>query len=267
MQSDSIAALAAALAKAQGQLESAKRDSENPFYRSRYADLASVWDACRKALSANGLAVVQTTKTGEAGTLLVTTLAHSSGEWIRGEYPLHPMRQVQKEGWVPSDDPQAIGSALTYARRYALAAIVGVAPDDDDDGEAAMGRPAQQASRPTGRKPSDTPCPSCGVVGSLRKGKTKDGSADEWYCFKKAGGCGDKFSSDPAESTLPIEDVDQAKVNECRALVEMLETVPDLDEYVRQLVATPEWTASTVATQETIKAAVKRRRAELTGDA
>lgn len=208
-QSETIGSLAAALAKAQGQIQSAKRDSENPFYRSRYADLAAVWDACRKALAANELAVVQTTMPGEAGTLLVTTLAHSSGEWIRGEYPLHPMRQVQKEGWVPSDDPQAIGSALTYARRYALAAIVGVAPDDDDDGEAAMGRPAQQQapkgqparSAPKASGGNGTACPSCGVAGAIIKSKFKD----EWLCFGKKGGCGAKFSTDPALMTAARE--------------------------------------------------------------
>ncbi len=141
MASPSIAALAAALAKAQGEIADAVRDSDNPFFRSSYADLASVWRACRKALTTNDLAVIQTTGYDADRLILRTTLAHSSGEWIAGVYPVRPMKQEKDIGWVPSDDPQSHGSALTYARRYALAAIVGVAPaGDDDDAEVAMQR-------------------------------------------------------------------------------------------------------------------------------
>ena len=82
MQSDSIGALAAALSKAQADITGALKDSSNPFFKSKYADLASCWDACRKQLAANGLSVIQTTQMTEQGLMLVTTLAHSSGEWI-----------------------------------------------------------------------------------------------------------------------------------------------------------------------------------------
>ena len=129
MQSESIAALAAALSKAQADITGALKDSSNPFFKSKYADLASCWDACRKQLAANGLAVIQTTNTTDAGVVLVTTLAHSSGEWIRGVLPV-----VTKDS-----GPQAQGSGITYARRYALAAIVGLA-QIDDDAEAAQAR-------------------------------------------------------------------------------------------------------------------------------
>ena len=129
MQSESIAALAAALSKAQADITGALKDSSNPFYKSRYADLASCWDACRKQLAANGLCVIQTTNTTDAGVVLVTTLAHSSGEWMRGTLPV-----VTKD-----NGPQAQGSGITYARRYALAAIVGLA-QIDDDAEAAQAR-------------------------------------------------------------------------------------------------------------------------------
>jgi hypothetical protein len=129
MQSESIAALAAALSKAQADITGALKDSSNPFYKSRYADLASCWDACRKQLAANGLCVIQTTNTTDAGVVLVTTLAHSSGEWMRGVLPV-----VTKD-----NGPQAQGSGITYARRYALAAIVGLA-QIDDDAEAAQAR-------------------------------------------------------------------------------------------------------------------------------
>ena len=129
MQSDSIGALAAALSKAQADITGALKDSSNPFFKSKYADLASCWDACRKQLAANGLSVIQTTQMTEQGLMLVTTLAHASGEWIAGQMPV----------LTKDNSPQGQGSGITYARRYALAAIVGLA-QIDDDAEAAQGR-------------------------------------------------------------------------------------------------------------------------------
>lgn len=130
MQSEAINDLAAALAVAQGKITGALKDSANPFFKSKYADLASVWDACREHLSANGLSVIQTTENVSPETVtVVTTLAHKSGQWIRGVLTMTPK----------DSSPQAAGSCLTYARRYALAAIVGVA-QVDDDAEAAQGR-------------------------------------------------------------------------------------------------------------------------------
>jgi hypothetical protein len=127
--SESIGKLAEALAKAQGAMGGALKDSSNPFFKSKYADLESVWSACRKALSENSLAVVQTTDHADAGIRIITTLVHSSGEWVRGVLPIMAKDQT----------PQGIGSAITYARRYALAAIAGVY-QTDDDAEAAHGR-------------------------------------------------------------------------------------------------------------------------------
>lgn len=129
MQSETIGALATALSKAQADITGALKDSSNPFFKSKYADLASCWDACRSQLSANGLSVIQTTQMTEQGLMLVTTLAHSSGEWISGQMPV----------LTKDNSPQGQGSGITYARRYALAAIVGLA-QIDDDAEAAQGR-------------------------------------------------------------------------------------------------------------------------------
>lgn len=132
--SESISKLAEALSKAQGAIKNALKDSSNPYFKSKYADLASVWDACRAELSANSLSVVQVPEVieSEAGTKINvhTLLMHSSGEWIDGELKMAPVK----------DDPQGIGSAITYARRYALSAFVGIAPEDDD-GNAASGKP------------------------------------------------------------------------------------------------------------------------------
>lgn len=132
--SEHINELAAALAKAQGEITGALKDSANPFFKSKYADLASCWDACREPLSKNGLAIVQSPEMGADGLTLTTLLTHSTGQWIRSVFRM-----------LPKDDtPQGVGSALTYARRYALAALIGIA-QVDDDGNQASGRGNGQA--------------------------------------------------------------------------------------------------------------------------
>lgn len=129
MKSESIKELAAALSKAQASITGAVKDSKNPFFKSSYADLQSVWDAIREPLTKNGLSIAQTTQIDNGGTALVTILMHSSGEWLQSTYPINPIKA----------DPQGLGSAITYARRYSLQALCGVCPVDDD-GEAAQGR-------------------------------------------------------------------------------------------------------------------------------
>jgi hypothetical protein len=140
--SEQINELAAALAKAQGEIKGAAKDSANPFFKAKYADLASVWDACRVALTRNGLSVTQTATADGARVSVETRLLHASGQWLGDTLTV-----TAKE-----DSPQAIGSAITYARRYGLAAITGVAPEDDD-GEAAQARskPAHHAAPPPDR--------------------------------------------------------------------------------------------------------------------
>jgi hypothetical protein len=139
--SDTINELAAALSKAQAKVKGAKKDSQNPHFRNDYADLASVWDACRDALTSNDLSVVQTTEAGD-GTLVTvhTTLLHKSGQWVRGALTMKPQKV----------DPQGIGSCITYARRYALAAIVGVAPEDDDGNAASQPEVRKSTPKPEG---------------------------------------------------------------------------------------------------------------------
>lgn len=159
IQSESIAQLATALSKAQGKMTHAIKDANNPFFHSKYADLASVVEASRPALVANGLSVIQCTE----GNVLWTMLLHESGEWIKGRIELRPMRQVKDSGWVESHDPQSYGSCITYARRYAMAAITGVATEDDD-GNAASGNKvvapkgaANPVHPPTVEKPPPVP--------------------------------------------------------------------------------------------------------------
>jgi hypothetical protein len=131
-QSETINELACALSKAQGEMQAAIKDKVNPFFKSSYADLGSVWDAARPVLSKYGLCVMQTTEITCEGSriVMVTTLAHTSGQWVKSFLPLNPAK----------NDSQGVGAAITYLRRYSLSAIVGVVCDDDDDGETACGR-------------------------------------------------------------------------------------------------------------------------------
>lgn len=126
MQSEQINELVTALSKAQAVIENATLNKTNPHFKSKYADLAAIFDAVRKPLAQQGVVVSQTTELREGGLVLVTMMAHSSGQWIRSEYPL-----------PATGRPQEIGSAMTYARRYCLSAITGIAADEDDDAEGA----------------------------------------------------------------------------------------------------------------------------------
>ena len=121
-QSDTIDKLAAALSKAQSVITFAAKDTANPFFKSKYADLASVWEACRKALTDNGLSVIQSPSAEGPKVTVTTTLLHASGQYITSELTMT----------AAANTPQGVGSTITYARRYALSSMVGVAQDDDD---------------------------------------------------------------------------------------------------------------------------------------
>ena len=129
MQSEQINELAEALSKAQGLIEGAAKDSKNPFFKSSYADLHSVMACAREPLAANGLSVVQPTAVIDGQLCLITMIMHKSGQWVKSVVPLILAKQ----------DPQSVGSAITYYRRYSYASLVGIA-QMDDDGESAMER-------------------------------------------------------------------------------------------------------------------------------
>lgn len=121
----------AALAAAQQEMGKAIKDTKNDHFRSKYADLASVMDACMGALNKHGICVMQPTGEDETGRFVRTILAHSSGETVDCKVPLI----VQK------NDMQGYGSAVTYARRYGLMSMAGIAPEDDDGNAAAKAAP------------------------------------------------------------------------------------------------------------------------------
>lgn len=135
--SESIKELAGALCKAQEQMCGAVKESNNPFFQSSYADLGAVVKAIKESFAANGLSYSQFPLFLDGNVGVETILMHESGEWLSGEIVL-PMKK---------QDPQAAGSAITYARRYALQAIAGI-PSEDDDGN--------QASKPAAKQPAAT---------------------------------------------------------------------------------------------------------------
>ena len=124
MKSETVSELAKALSNFQGKITAVKKDAINPFYKSKYATLDTIWESIRKPLSENGLSVAQTMGlTPDGKSILETTLYHTSGEWISGTQLVNPVK----------DDPQSLGSAISYARRYSLSAILGIVTDEDDD--------------------------------------------------------------------------------------------------------------------------------------
>ena len=132
-----------ALSNAQGKIENAKKTSLNPHFKSKYTDLAAVWDACREAMTSEGLAVIQLPCEAPPGQVgLLTIITHKSGQSMQEKFFM-PVAQA--------NNPQAVGSALTYAKRYALLGAAGIAPEDDD-GNAATARPSAtvtQVQKPT----------------------------------------------------------------------------------------------------------------------
>ena len=125
--SESIKNLASALCKAQEEMGGAVKESKNPFFKSDYADLTSVIKAIKEPFAKNGLSYTQFPTNDEGRIGVVTMLMHESGEYLEHSYTLPTTKA----------DPQSAGSAITYARRYALQSIAGI-PTADDDAESAM---------------------------------------------------------------------------------------------------------------------------------
>ena len=142
--SESIKNIAGALVKFQSSVSKVAKEANNPFFKKKYASLANILDTIQKPLSECGLAISQFPD----GDALTTIIVHSeSGEWMESSYVMPVVKQ---------NDPQAMGSAITYARRYALGSILNLNIDDDDDGEKAMGRQIPKKDELTPKHPSWT---------------------------------------------------------------------------------------------------------------
>jgi len=138
--SETIDALSAAMAAAQGEMKPAIKDATNPHFKSKYADLSSVFEAVRGPFAKHGLSVWQELGNANGGVTVSTRVVHKSGQWVE----FGPL-------FVPAgkQDAQGLGSAATYARRYGLASALGVCADEDDDGNAASGKPSPNSQRMT----------------------------------------------------------------------------------------------------------------------
>lgn len=185
--SGSLTALATALAEAQGELKDAAKSSENPHFRSKYADLAEVLQTVRPVLSRHGLALVQTPGQVHDGKLSVTTmLLHKSGEWIQDTFTIP----------IAGTDPQKTIAALTYARRGAVSAITGLA-QDDDDGETATGRGKAPKVKASPAKPDSPPVPPA-TPGELKAAFAGAQSKDDLKALAP------RFAALPAEAQAEV---------------------------------------------------------------
>jgi hypothetical protein len=157
--SPSITSLAAALPGCQSIIEAAIKDKINPAFKSSYADLRAVWDAIRGPLGQHGFSLIQLPAAGQGRVTVTSILLHKSGEWIASELAM-PLTQAT---------PHAVGSAISYARRYAAMSILGVSADDDDANGATpaphppqvtpQAQPTPQPSAPAPRAPTPPPAP------------------------------------------------------------------------------------------------------------
>lgn len=159
MHSEQISEITAALIEVQRMVKPVLKDKDNPFFKSKYADLGAVYDACRPELLKNGIVPIQAPWIVNGEPALTTILAHKSGQWFRGVMLLSAAKDP-KQGIVT---PQNQGSALTYARRYSICAMAGIITDDDDDGNAASGRGEYESAPSPGRQPKGQAQPAQGA--------------------------------------------------------------------------------------------------------
>ena len=202
--SEAIDKIAPAFVKAQAACNGAKKSSNNPHFKSKYADLSAVWGACEEALEANALAVVQGLGEVIDGKLHIETmLLHSSGQWVKSLASIP----------LPKSDPQGYGSASTYARRYTLAAMMGIVQEDDD---------GNAASKPANDAKPEKPAPLAGPYTS----KTSLWKAVRALVHEMHG-CGD---SDMFEALLQEKDT-VALLKQCRRdAPQLLDGGPDMPE-------------------------------------
>lgn len=157
--SEQINELATALSKAQGMIKGAVKDSKNPFFKSDYADFESVVEAIREPLLANGLSFTQMTDEDDRGLFVETVILHFTGQWMSGRYPV-----ICKT----MDDPQKVGAALTYARRFSLSSAFGVPQIDDDGNEA-----AKAPNKPVVESKSEKPASDKAFENPIEQAKNK----------------------------------------------------------------------------------------------
>jgi len=179
--SDTIQKIAPALVEIQKEIENPHKNSENPHFRNKYADLAEIINTMREVCAKHGVTVIQSTGMNGDRCTVTTMLLHTSGEFIRSE----------AESPLPKQDPQGVGSATTYLRRYSLAAMLCLAQEDDDANTASKGTPKTQ--RPTPKQTDEPDMRELGIkaveewAGLDRKEKEIFSDAIS-FCIKEATG-------------------------------------------------------------------------------
>ncbi|MFZ3193197.1 MAG: ERF family protein [Moraxellaceae bacterium] len=173
--SDDIKELATALAKAQSEVENASKSSANPHFKSKYADLAEILNTVRPVFSSHGIAIVQMPSFADGKASVETLLTHSSGQWISNTCSAP----------VGKQDAQGVGSAITYLRRYSLAAFAGVA-QEDDDGNSSIGKQPQQthAPKPVKSAMPDEALPT--AIQAVQSGKFTVQKVSEKYALSES---------------------------------------------------------------------------------
>ena len=212
--SETIVELSKAFAKMQKELEQPLKNANNPFFKSKYVPLENVVDSITKASSKHGLSFTQFPSSDENGNVTVGTMVmHESGEWI--EYDHICMKPVK-------NDPQAVGSAITYAKRYALSAIFGITSDNDDDGNEAtqLGRatpkavPKKQVSTTSNKIPKEVvKAYEDGIKSVIDRTGKNDGSITRWFCEKLG--------------VVKIEDITMEQISLADGLLKKLENKND----------------------------------------
>jgi len=183
-QSEKIDELIKAVVKVQAKIEPVKMDAFNPFFESQYASLHAIWESSRSLLSENGLVVIQPMDTEDGFVYVNTTLAHISGQWIRGRLGMKPPPRMTQKGPI-ENDPQMVGQVVTYFRRYSLGAMLGIVTDEDLDGDVGQHekKSLPKKSPPKEKKPQKD------------KSKEKKGEKDKvyWTLLKEVQGLKDEI--------------------------------------------------------------------------
>ena len=211
--SETIVELSKAFAKMQKELEQPFKNANNPFFKSKYVPLENVVDSITKASSKHGLSFTQFPSSDENGNVTVGTMVmHESGEWI--EYDPICLKPVK-------NDHQAVGSAITYAKRYALSAIFGITSDNDDDGNEAtqLGKATskavpKQVPSTNNKIPKEVVKAYRDAIQSVidRTGRN-DGSITRWFCEKLG--------------VVKIEDITMEQISLADGLLKKLENKND----------------------------------------
>ena len=191
--SESIGEIAKALAACQGQMKAAVKDSSNPFFKSKYADLATVIEAAREPMSKNGLAISQIPDTLDDGTIVLESiLMHESGQWISGKYRMKAM----------DEKPQTLGALVTYARRYAFQAMIGL-PAEDDDANAASGNDKEPKKW---TPPSNPTAPKCMTIEQATRALEAIEKADSNSALLKIGDSLKKYDQLPENVSFALHE-------------------------------------------------------------